>query len=316
MALINQLRCNYVAALGYSLIYLAIAAWPDRVWGVDIAVKTIDGKQVLYISGGIKQNDGDKVRRALRQHRFSEVWLKSGGGDLKEGVLMGTYLREHGAFVRVRRGDYCVSACTVAFVGGLVRTIDAGASYEVHAYSRLMDGLPGWDGPNKQAIEQLLLAEPAAYLTEHAKKEMLQAGAYWAGALYAYFRLMIQPGSRPQLHNVFDASEHRVVSRALLPFGERALQYYLTNILANDVQRIEKEGLGAAHEIAMRIERDAMQAMLVGLNALDENNYLQRRSDKAIRMLRTMFESRILATSELSLETLSEYGYTNVPLRK
>lgn len=316
MALINQLRCSKVTFVSRCFLCVALIAFQGRTDGLDISMRTIDGKRILYLNGGIDERDGDKVRRALRQHRFDEVWLKSPGGNLQEGIFIGTYLRESGAFLRVRRGDYCISACTVAFVGGLVRTIDAGASYEVHAYSGLLSGFRGRQGESKQAVERRILAEPAAYLTEHAKTEMLQRGAWWAGALYVYFRLMIQPGARAQLYSVLDSSEHRVVSRALLPFGERALQYYLTNMLANDVQRIEKEGLGTAHEIAMRIERDAMQAMLVGLNALDENNYLQRRSDKAIRMLSTMFESRILATSELSLETLSEYGYTNVPLRK
>ena len=63
----------------------------------------------------------------------------------------------------------------------------------------------------------------------------------------------------------------------------------------------------------MRIERDAMKVMLTGLKNLEQQNYLKNRAPEAIRILSTMFESRILATSDLSLETLSEYGFTNVP---
>ncbi len=318
MAPISRLRCKFYRRLQQCCLILA-AVCPARLHSVEITLQQHEGKRILYIRGGIDSGDGARVRRALQQYSFDQVWLSSPGGNLYEGVMIGTYLREKGAFVRVRQGDACVSACTVAFVGGLLRSVDAAASYEVHAYSGVRSELRPDSGESQAALQARILANPRAYLTGYAHKEMSgqYGGVFWSSSLYLYFRLMIQPAARPQLHTVFDSSEQRAVANALKRYAERAYQQYLNGGgLDADVKRIEKEGLAAAHEIAMRLERDAMQAMLAGLHELERNNALKHRSAKAIRMLATMFESRILATSQLSVETLSEYGYTNVPILK
>ncbi|MEQ3660986.1 MAG: hypothetical protein ABNH21_18725 [Glaciecola sp.] len=308
----NRSPCNnmlrFVIFIGLSLLFANYGN------AANISVETKNGRQVLIYNGAVESGDAKRVRYFLRNRRVDEVWLKSGGGVLMEGVQIGLYLREAGTMVKVKSGDSCASSCTVAFLGGLIRTIESGAKYQVHAYSGVLYGIPRRRGESQAQLEQRVLSNPQAYLQAVAKEQMRQKGVSWASRLFVYYRLMIQPAPRARLYSISNSSEANGIKRALARYGDRALQLYLEKQMPVDVARIQKEGISAAHEITMRLERDAMQNMLVGLNALNDQNMLKRRAPEAIRILKIMFESRILATSDLSLETLSEYGFTNVPI--
>lgn len=279
----------------------------------------VNGKSILYIKdgalvkkggGGITAGDAARVRSQLSRKKYSEIWLYSGGGNLAEGVKIGTYLRQSGAFVRVKKGDYCVSACTVAFLGGLFRTIDEGASYEVHAYSGVLRGF------RTKKDEQRLLSDPKTFLSAYAQKELNKNSVYWSTALFEYFRLMIQPIPTAKLQTVFGSARHNYLKRQIQQYANTAYSRYLKEQLNKDVARIAREGIAAGHDIVMRLERDSMSVAINGLLELDNKINLGHRSKYAIRMLQTMFESNILSTSQLSLETLREYGYTNVASQK
>lgn len=279
--------------------------------------KTIDGKSILYIKdrgliekggGGIEKGDASNIYYALSRRKYDEVWLYSGGGDLYEGVKIGLNLRRFGAFVRVKKGDHCISACTVAFLGGLFRTIDKGASYEVHAYSSVLRGL------RSKNDERQLISNTKAYLSEYARKELTgkYSAPFWGANLFEYFRLMIQPIPIAKNYQVFDTYKTNQISSEIANAGSYAFQQYEKNQLTADVKRITKEGIAAAHDITMRIERDSIAVAISTLKTLDNKKNLGHRAKYAIRILETMFESNILSTSELNLQTLKEYGYTNV----
>jgi hypothetical protein len=231
--------------------------------------------------------DARVLESFLAQQKFDEVWLISGGGDLEEGLALGAILRRYQTTVRVPKGGSCVSACTVAFMGGLFRFVDDGATYKVHAYSRVSGGLP-----NK--LRDALLSNPERGLEQWAQIEHSESRK-WARDLVVYFQRMIN--GRPERDRI----------NAILAQTRQAPPYLTSGALALDAARIRAEGIPAAHEIAMAIERVSMQAALNDLRPHIAE--LGARAEHAIRMVDTMFTSRILGTASLSRETLEKFGY-------
>jgi len=275
----------------------------------------VAGKSILYVmdkgilvkgGGGIVEGDAANIRRKLRYKKYDEVWLYSGGGNLLEGVKIGLVLREYGAFVRVKKNDYCVSACTVAFLGGLFRTIDKGAQYKVHAYSSLLRGF------NSTSQELKITGDTVNYLNDLAASQYMVDAPSWGALLFEYFRLMIQPIPEAKSIYLINSASVRQLSYQLKSVVADGLAEYRIKQLNDDVSRIKKEGIAAAHDIAMRLEGDAIKLVVEKLTLFDEQGKLKYRAKYAIRMLKTMFESHILSTFELNLQTLKEYGYTNV----
>ena len=61
------------------------------------------------------------------------VSMKSGGGLLNHGYLLGQALRKNKASVVVEDGSICASSCAVAFLGGAVRTVEEEGLIMFHA---------------------------------------------------------------------------------------------------------------------------------------------------------------------------------------
>ncbi len=61
------------------------------------------------------------------------VFLKSGGGLLNDGYLMGETFRKRGITTIVEDGEICASSCAVAFLGGTRRLVEDGAAIMYHA---------------------------------------------------------------------------------------------------------------------------------------------------------------------------------------
>jgi hypothetical protein len=98
------------------------------------------GARILMAEGGVGDQEGERLESAL-QHagNIDEVWLSSPGGNLEQGEAMGRVLRRRGLMVRVPTGRACISACTIAFLGGQVRAVDHGAYYGIHMFSVFFD---------------------------------------------------------------------------------------------------------------------------------------------------------------------------------
>jgi hypothetical protein len=75
----------------------------------------------------------------------------------------------------------------------------------------------------------------------------------------------------------------------------------------DDLGRIRREGAPAAQEILMRIERDSMQRAIEEIRSVLPS--LGSRAEPALRMLETMYSSRITSTAVLSRQTLVQMGY-------
>jgi hypothetical protein len=94
-----------------------------------------NGLHILVVAGGIDTGDADRLRSYLRQAGpIDEVWLDSPGGIASEGPEIGKVLRAARLAVRVPAGFECISSCTLAFLGGIVRRVDPGGAYGVHTF--------------------------------------------------------------------------------------------------------------------------------------------------------------------------------------
>lgn len=112
---------------------------PSRALGfppnLSFGVFDAGGLKILVVAGGIAEGDASRLRSFLaRSGPVDEVWLDSPGGDAGEGPEIGRVLRSSKIAVRVPAGFECISSCTLAFLGGIVRRIDPGAAYGVHTF--------------------------------------------------------------------------------------------------------------------------------------------------------------------------------------
>lgn len=327
----------------------------------------------MLVHGAVAKGDANRIARALKRHPdTSEIHLNSGGGNSAEGMQIGLVLRNSGRVVVVNRNSECASACTVAFLGGKLRRIDNGAKFQVHIYSGFMNGFTSYKNYdfNERRADGFvwtkeIIKNPASFLVSMSKS---QHGIYYQSTKanisfdenkysdvdsikvarrFAYLRNMIQAiGSNFSEYRM--SREAIELSRKLQRKRIESFQHYINNQLEKDVKEIQVGGVSAAHQIAMRIERETALNLIAGLcelnlnkqqrsfiaaeqkpwevadrlleycnvsrfeNSTQNNNLLGSRSDAALRMIITMFESRILSVSVLSPETLFNYGFTNV----
>ena len=85
------------------------------------------------------------------------VRLRSEGGVVSGGVLLGYVLRQYRASVAVERGAECSSACAYAFIGGAVRTVPQGSRLGVHrSYTVSIVGNRAVVGPPSATVTALL----------------------------------------------------------------------------------------------------------------------------------------------------------------
>ncbi len=126
----------------YCLIMLLASGFsmPDAS-ALEFQLGQKDDKKILLLSGAFDPDDsltfGEILRRA---GRIDEVWFDSPGGTVYEGLEIGRRIRAAQLVTRVPQGARCVSICAYAFLGGVLRYIDQGATYEVHMFSRAGDG--------------------------------------------------------------------------------------------------------------------------------------------------------------------------------
>jgi hypothetical protein len=258
-----------------------------------------DGRERHYVG------DPAQLDALLRRNQYAEVWLLSGGGSLQAGVEMGRMFRQRQMTVRVPsagriqaavpgarlfRQGYCVSACTVAFMGGLFRLVDEGATYEVHSASTVQQDLPA-------ATRELLVQGDFAGIARNAR---LQA-RFRALQLLTHFQNTLVTPLRVAPRRENDDEFFRWARNFPLPIPYTAAQAAL------DRQRIASEGAAAAQDIIMRIERDAMQWAIGDLRAAIPQ--LGPRAGAALRMLEAMYDVSIKEQAVLTRETMLRMGY-------
>jgi hypothetical protein len=265
-----------------------------------------DAAGVVRSYGG----DAQRLRAELSARRYQEVWLLSGGGNLFEGIDIGHALRAAGMSVRVPNRETlrlaialtpkeagplsCVSACTVAFMGGLFRAVDDGATYQVHSASGFADLRPERLAQLSAALEAGGMKGLALEATGHSRFMSVRM-------LRLFHDALVFP--------LANGAEVRRQRDAALGPWERggALLDYPDAEARRDLALIAFEGMAALQDVLMKLERRAMDASLAELQRLAPR--LGTRTDKALAMLVAMYDVSIKESFTLTPETLFEMGY-------
>ena len=117
----------------------------------------------VLVRGEIADNDDLRAfERAVRHNRASAVTFDSPGGSINKAMELGRLIRRLGLDTFQTDGGRCYSACSLAFMGGVVRTAVAG-SVGMHQ-SRIR--IPDLDPDVAMARIQRLVAEKIVYLDE------------------------------------------------------------------------------------------------------------------------------------------------------
>lgn len=113
------------------------------------------GGQDVRFAGELTEGAAERLRAILEAHpAVTRIHLTSEGGLVEEGAAIGALIAAHGLDAYVP--DYCVSACTLAFVRGAQRFIRPESRLGFHA--------PYEDGPMGDAVPVDASDERAAYL--------------------------------------------------------------------------------------------------------------------------------------------------------
>jgi hypothetical protein len=140
-ALTVVLALATVGAIGVTLLDRAVPALSE-LWEIragDLALGGLavdvspDGRRMM-VTGAYGAHSEEVVRRALDQHRdVREVVLAGPGGRGSVGFALFKLLRERKLATHVERG--CASACTIAFLGGVERSVSQSGRLGFHAAS-------------------------------------------------------------------------------------------------------------------------------------------------------------------------------------
>ncbi len=175
------------AALAVALLAVAPAFADDRMAGVRVgndfdapmAFRYEDrplGGPVIWAVGRIMENSAATFAGFLASHPAEVrpgvlVAFHSPGGDPDQGMAMGRMIRAHGLWTtiaqRVVGGELpgvsesglCASACSLAFLGGVDRSVPDGSQYGVH------DASHDTPAADDFAQGQLVAAQEASYIT-------------------------------------------------------------------------------------------------------------------------------------------------------
>ena len=100
----------------------------------DLALSVSPDGTVLYVDGSYGMGSDQAVRRMFEQNpKIREVVLSGPGGRIGAGFEISRMIRSRRLATRVETG--CASACTIAFLGGVDRSIAPGAKLGFHQAS-------------------------------------------------------------------------------------------------------------------------------------------------------------------------------------
>jgi hypothetical protein len=100
----------------------------------------LDLFQIINADGIIVPGTADRLRELAKERGLipgGTIYLNSAGGSLLEGMKLGKAIRDLGLETYIgdeRATAYCFSACTLAYLGGVYRSMDNRAIYGVHRF--------------------------------------------------------------------------------------------------------------------------------------------------------------------------------------
>jgi hypothetical protein len=246
-----------MAAFALSLLLLTAPAHADNAgnpmtfsWG-----SVHGGTPAIFADGDFTEDTPAAFRAFLRRSNFTPdtgIYLNSLGGDLKAGMDVGRMIREAHLDTGVARNQrdedvsgaidphahtgiypgYCVSACALAFLGGVSRKVEVGATYAVHQVS-----LNCVDRREARARFPWLLVPTVSYCPElHDALALVQEAS---GAVVEYVRSM---GADP----IFLTEMSKAGPNAINALTEEQLNAYRINyVVRNESWTFETDSQGA-----------------------------------------------------------------------
>jgi hypothetical protein len=129
------------------VIAAAILAWwastvPTFGATIDSFVHQVDGDDITFVvlEGELNLGDERAFANIAVQADKAVVLMSSPGGNLSAGIAIGKAIRLKGFATLVPEGYTCASACALAWLGGRVRLMAAGATVGFHAASDAVSG--------------------------------------------------------------------------------------------------------------------------------------------------------------------------------
>jgi hypothetical protein len=113
---------------------------------------------LVVLEGEIVQGDADRFLEIVSGKAKGAVLLKSPGGNLIEGLVIGRAIRASGFSTGVAPGTACASACALAWLGGKIRYMDPTALVGFHAAYVIESGIVSESGVGNALV--------GAYLNE------------------------------------------------------------------------------------------------------------------------------------------------------
>lgn len=138
-----------------------------------IAVGKFAGRAAIYVRGTITKDENEDFVRAASALLKPLIVLSGPGGNLLAGIRIGEFVRAHGWDTAVPDGEACMSACALAWLGGVHRSM---GTIGFHAAYRIKDGKAVEDGAANALVGAYLtklgLAERAIiYITTPSPNE-------------------------------------------------------------------------------------------------------------------------------------------------
>ncbi len=100
--------------------------------------------QYLFFKGPVNEDTKEVIRRLLKStercaDKYTDeeipifVFMKSGGGLLKDGFSIGELFKDNNVYTVVPKNSMCASSCTTAFLGGNKRFMKSNSTLLFHA---------------------------------------------------------------------------------------------------------------------------------------------------------------------------------------
>ena len=150
------------------IIFITLAflftTWQPAICAVAIdRVALGNGPPILLIKGEFEFRDDPAILdREARESGAKIVTFESNGGNVVAAISFGRTIRTLGLTTIQLRSHQCASACTLAFLGGVIRSAEPGA-IGVRQTSFSQDGI---DGHDTVAAVQSITAEIITYMIE------------------------------------------------------------------------------------------------------------------------------------------------------
>ena len=129
-------------------------------------------RQTIYADGVIILGTAARLKDVLDAHRVipgAMIDFNSPGGNLQEALRVGRLIRQRHLQTNVSRhgadhdpehlNGICYSACTIAFLGGMVRYAPKGTAFGVHRFAIAQNTLSGAEALDASQIQSSQVAE-------------------------------------------------------------------------------------------------------------------------------------------------------------